>query len=122
MGESCPEMEIMDGEGAGDLPAGRHGDGLPLAKLPEWKSVTEPIKAPRPPRDRCQVTKFTSVNVQYGEYGSLNIFLSDWSNPAWPTEGDDAQQRLATLEFVAAEMDQALPIVHKMIQQAKGEL
>ncbi len=91
------------------------------AKLPEWKQTVDPVPKPvRPRRDRCDVTDSTTMNIEYGVIGRgvLVIVLSRLDS-AWPTEGDDAQQRLATLEFVAAEMEQAIPVVRKMIEQMK---
>ena len=94
---------------------------LEVPRLPHWKPTDPWTVAPPPRGERCEITQHTAVRVEYGPLGSgsLHVYLSS-SKPMWPKDGDDAQQRLATLEFAVAEMERALPIVREMIAQMKG--
>jgi len=95
-------------------------DGLAPPKLPEWKPVA-PAPPPARRSDECKITDYTTVHVDYGKRGNgyLQSFLEGWTNVSWPTNGTEADQRLATLQFVAAEIEQALPIVRAMIEEKK---
>jgi hypothetical protein len=101
---------------------GMREDGFLPPKTPEWEP--QPVRTPpTPPReDRCQVTQHTSVSVTHGHYGygCLYVHFSGGVNPAWPQDGGDLEQRLATLQFAASEMEKALPVVRAMIRQLDG--
>ena len=93
-------------------------DGLAPLKLPEWKTVVVPERDPM----SCEITKYTSVTVTYGKDGNghLSSFICGINNPAWPRDGNPAEQRLATLQFGAAEIERVLPILRAMIENTEG--
>ena len=82
--------------------------------MPAWKGTT-------PPEATCNLSRHTEMRVQYGQYGFSSCHIYFGSAAGWPETANPVQQELATLRFIASEMENALPILRAMIAEAEGE-
>ncbi|MCK9569298.1 hypothetical protein M0R72_10205 [Candidatus Pacearchaeota archaeon] len=95
-------------------------DLLP-AKLPEWQQTHE--ERPQPVverRDTLDITPHTRVTVAQEKHGggTLWIYFSGYLNGSWPQEGSAEERRNATLRFVLAEVEKALPVLRVMAEKS----
>ncbi len=94
-------------------------DGFLPPKLPEWKHMQEEKSQPAiERRDILDITPHTQVMVRQEKHGggSLWIHFSGYCHGDWPQEGSAEERRNATLRFVLAEAEKALPVLRAMVR------
>jgi len=110
------------GDVGGEVEQAIREDGQAPAKLPEWIAVPPEPRPSHAPEQLLPITEHCHAHVYYWPHPCCSVAVAfNELHPAWPKDGTDEDFQLATLQFAAAEMERALPVIRAMIREMKGE-